>query len=405
MSQPLSFLIKPSSYDCNLACDYCFYRKTSKTYSDTGAHRMSLETVGVLAEKAQAWNEQAVGYIWQGGEPMIMGLDFFRNALRIQEEKRRPGQVITNTIQTNGVLIDDRWAEFFARNGFLVGISIDGPRDLHDLHRFDHARASVYDLVENACAFLKKHGVEFNILAVVNRDNASHAREIYRYFRDAGFTFLQFIPCIECEDGRIMDFSLTPEQYGRFLCELFDEWVADGYPSVCVRLFDNLLQHYAGRVPECCMFQDRCGGYLLVEHNGDVYPCDFFVSNEWLLGSIIRDSLGDILTAERYQRFASLKSAPRRECGECRWLTFCNRGCIKFRHLPAGDYGAQNYYCAAYRTFFEYSDKTYRFLVWDILRRHRGELPVEPGRNDPCVCGSGKKFKKCCEPFAAVMRR
>ncbi len=406
MNPALSYLIKPASADCNLYCDYCFYRKSAAAYADAPVRRMSLDTFRTLAHKAYEYHPGAAGYAFQGGEPMLMGLDFYQRALDIQDEFRRAGQVVSNTIQTNAVLIDDRWAGFFAEREFLVGVSLDGPPELHDLHRLTRGGTGVHSRVMEACERLRAHNAEFNILTVVNSDTVRHPDEVYRFLVEHGFHYLQFIPCLEADEHGTAPFSVEPEAYGRFLCRVFDEWFPDGYPYVSIRLFDNLLQYRVGQVPECCQYREECGGYLVVEHNGDLYPCDFFVTPEWLLGNIQTDTIDRVAQSERYKEFSVLRQLSRKECDSCPELGFCYRGCVKYRYLPTMDYSALDYLCAAYRMFFDHVRERYNFLAWDILRRHRGEpAPSLPSRNDPCFCGSGRKFKKCCEPWSFILKR
>ena len=412
MKENLSFLLKPASSDCNLFCDYCFYRKTASVsstrraedYPETTTHRMTGETFTALARKAQDPERQAVSYMWQGGEPMLMGLDFFQRAMDIQEKHRAPNQIIANTIQTNGILINDEWAAFFAAHGFLVGISLDGPRDIHNLHRFTRQNRFVFDRVVAACSILKEHDVEFNILAVVTGDSAAYPLEIYRFLRGQEFHFLQFIDCMEVVDGEIAPFSVEPEAFGKFLCTLFDAWFEDGYPYVNIRLFDNLLQYHVGMVPECCMYKNDCGAYYVIEYNGDVFPCDFFVTRDWLLGNINEHSIEELRDNPKHIEFTRLRSIPHEKCESCPLVGFCERGCIKFRYWPSQDYRALNYMCEAYRTFYDYSKDRYRFLAWDIMRRRNGQPVPAIGRNDPCVCGSGRKYKKCCEKYSTLMK-
>jgi len=405
MRQNLAFLIKPAASDCNLFCDYCFYRKTAEAYPETTVHRMTLDTYTELVKKAQIEGRTAVAYMWQGGEPMLMGIDFYRKALEIQEEHRKPGQNISNTIQTNAVLITEEWAEFFARHRFLAGISIDGPSELNDIHRFTRSNTPVFDQVLKSCRILDHYKVDFNILAVVNNDTVKHPVDIYRFFTGLGFHYLQFIPCLEVVDGEIAPFSVKPGDYGQFLCDLFDEWFENGYPYVSIRLFDNLLQYQAGYQPECCMYKDACGEYLVVEHNGDVFTCDFFVTKEWHIGNILEDDPDEIMTRPKYREFTTLRELDCDDCDDCEWLGFCQRGCIRHRYLPDLDYGDKFYLCDAYRRFFAHSRERYRFLTRDIMRRHQGQLPPETGRNDPCFCGSGKKYKKCCEKYEFILKK
>ncbi|MFC1509303.1 anaerobic sulfatase maturase [Candidatus Omnitrophota bacterium] len=405
MKKHLSFLIKPASSDCNLFCDYCFYRKTAEDYPETSVHRITEDTIRTLVRKAQTPERASVSYIWQGGEPMLMGLDFYRMVLEIQEEHRHPDQQVTNTIQTNAVSVNDEWARFFNANNFLVGVSLDGPQHLYDIHRFTRGKNSVFHRVVSACDTLNKHRVEYNILAVVNNDTVQYPDTIYRYFRDKHFNYLQFIDCMEVVDDDIAPFSVTPKAFGDFLCRLFDLWLDDGYPNVSIRLFDNYLQYRVGRIPECCMYKDECGQYFVLEHNGDIFPCDFFVTREWKLGNINVDEIDFLIESTLRQDFAGKRSIPCVDCETCRWLGFCQRGCIKFRYQPTFNYSARNHMCEGYKQFFEYVDDAYNFLVWDIMRRQRGEPAAEAGRNEPCVCGSGKKFKKCCSRYSYLMNK
>jgi len=406
MTQHRSFLIKPASWDCNLACDYCFYKQTAETYPDIEPHRMSDETYEALVVKGQIEGVQSVSYIWQGGEPMLMGLDFYKRAIEIQEKHKKPGQMISNTLQTNGVLVDDDWAEFLAAQNMLVGISVDGPQNLHDTHRFDHAKKSAYDKVFKAIELFDKHKVEYNILSVVTSETVDHAKEIYRFFREKDFHYLQFIDCIEADGDKLMDFTLRPDAYGKFLCELFDEWFEDGYPYVSIRLFDNILQYRAGMQPECCMYKNDCGAYYVIEYNGDIYPCDFFVEDDWLLGNVHIGTFDDIDKHPKHVEFTKLRHLPHDKCEACEWFDFCQRGCIKSRAFPDDGYESLNYLCKAYKMLFEHTDERYEFLSWDIIRRHRGlPAPQGVGRNDQCPCGSGKKYKKCCEKYEYIMKK
>lgn len=406
MQQHLSYLVKPASFDCNLFCDYCFYRKTAEEYPEESRHRMDEETLETLVRKAQEYSSRAVAYMWQGGEPTLMGLDFYKRAIEIQQRHTKPGQTVSNTLQTNGILIDDDWARFLAENHFLVGLSLDGPQEQYDTHRFDRARRSVFDKVLRAADIMTAHDVEFNILAVVNNDTAHYPVEIYRYLVERGYHFLQFIECIEVADGELAPFSVEPKLFGEFLCKLFDEWFENGYPYVNIRLFDNFLQYHVGMTPECCMYKDECGSYFVVEHNGDIFPCDFFVSHDWKLGNIHENSIQDFIDHPKHLEFAASRSIPHEACESCEWLGFCLRGCIRSRYLPELDYAALSHYCESYRMFFEHTRDRYRFLAQDIMRRRRGlPAPPEPGRNDPCFCGSGRKYKKCCEKYAHIMKK
>jgi len=367
---------------------------------------MSLETYTAFVQKAQSEETRSVSYVWQGGEPMLMGLDFYKRVVEIQDKYRKPGQAITNTVQTNGILINEEWADFFVQNQILVGISVDGPKELHDIHRFTRSQKSVFDRVMNACDIMKANNVDFNILTVVTSETVDYPEEIYDFLREQGFYYLQFIDCIEKVDGEIAPFSLEPESYGTFLCRLFDAWFANGYPHVSIRLFDNMLQYRVGQIPECCMYKNDCGAYFVIEHNGDVFTCDFFVTKEWYLGNILENAIDELIEHPKRYEFAGLRSLEHEKCASCKWLGFCQRGCIKSRFFPGDDYSALNYLCEAYTKFFEYTDDRYNFLAWDIKRRQQGlPAPVNIGRNDRCFCGTGKKYKKCCEPYSFILKK
>ncbi len=400
---PYSYLVKPASSDCNLFCDYCFYRRTAASYPETAAHRMTPDTLEALVRKAQGGGAPAVSWCWQGGEPLLMGIDFYKTARELQERYRPHGCEVMNSVQTNGVLIDREWARFFRDNSFLVGVSLDGPRELHDLHRPNRAGAGVFDRVTDAIDILAGENVEFSVLCVVNEDTARHAADIYDFFRKKGYASLQFIPCVEAGSGDIPPFAVRPESYAAFLSELFDRWFADGYPRVNIRFFTNVVQYLMGMPSECCMFRPACPEYLVVEHNGDVYPCDFFVEDAWRVGNIVGDTLEEIVSHPKFIEFSGFRAVSRDECDACRWAGFCHRGCVRFRWIGERDHAGRDYLCDAHRTFLDTNEARLRFLARDVERRNLGlPAPGDVGRNDPCVCGSGRKFKKCCEPYAFI---
>jgi len=414
-------LIKPSSADCNLRCEYCFYLPKSALYPQTRVHRMSDEVLREMVRQMMEAGHPEVGFSWQGGEPTLCGLDFFRRAIEYQKKFGRSGQVVANSLQTNGILLNDEWCRFFAEYKFLVGLSLDGPPDVHNHYRrFADGRDS-HEYTLRAARLMEKHGVEFNILAVVNDYSARHARRIYQYFREQGFTYLQFIPCVERDPrtGGPAHFSVPPEAYGDFLCELFDEWVKDfrdGLPTVSERTFDSLMHTYIGEPSPMCIFMESCGDYVVVEHSGDVYSCDFFVDPDHHLGNLLERNLHLIAASKEQFRFGMKKAALPPECKSCRWLQHCNGGCLKDRFtIPATN--GSNYFCRAYKQFFAHSEPVFlrlRERLLEELARDEAaeaeagpfappvETPLDPsvwknvGRNDPCPCGSGKKFKKCC---------
>lgn len=406
MTIPITYLVKPASSDCNLFCDYCFYRKTAAAYPESAVHRMSLDMLETLVKRVQEGGARTVNYIWQGGEPLLMGLDFFKAAIELQERNRVSDQNIMNSIQTNGFLVDRVWARFFHENYFLVGVSLDGPRTLHNLHRFTRSRESVFDRVLNAIDILAAEDADFSVLCVVNNDSVGYADEMYNFFIENDITSLQFIPCIEAGAGEIPPFAVKPEDYFKFLYTLFNCWFFEGYPKINIRFFSNIIQFFLGYPVECCMFRSSCPEYLVIEHNGDVYPCDFFVENNWLLGNIVRNTIEEITGDHLFKEFSNFRSIPRIECEECRWLSFCNRGCIRFRWLGEHNYAGRDYLCKAHRMFLDTTEDRFRLLAWDVDRRSRGlPAPKHVRRNDPCFCGSGKKYKKCCEPYSLIWKK
>jgi len=353
-SPPISsVLVKPVSADCNLSCTYCFYLPKARLYPEVETHRMSDEVLAKLTAQILSLSAERVSFCWQGGEPTLAGIDFYRRALRYQSMFKAPFQVVENSLQTNGMLIDDRWASFLSRYDFLVGVSLDGPKEIHDYYRRNRAGLGSYEAVIRCIDTLRNYGVKFNILTVVNDRNVRDPKSLYRFMVDMGFKYLQFIPCVEVDpNGGVASYSISPEDYGRFLCEIFDEWFNDGSPEVYVRDFEDLLISYIlGETPSC-IFGRRCGRYVVVEYNGDVYPCDFYVDRRWLLGNIMEDSIEDIISSERLIEFASTKGKLIEKCRDCRWIRYCNSGCP--RHWEITGY-SENYFCRSYKRFFEYT--------------------------------------------------
>jgi uncharacterized protein len=342
-----------------------------------------------------------------------MGLDFFKRAREYEAEALPPGTQIERTMQTNGVLLDDEWAEFLAENDYLVGLSIDGPREIHDAFRHDRAGNSVFDKVVAAARLMQDKGVEFNILCTVNSVNADHPLEVYRFFRDElGARFLQFIPIVEVVEppaddkpGTATDRSVGPEQYGRFLSEIFDEWVRNDVGEVFVQQFDGILAAYLRGKSTLCIFQPTCGEGVALEHNGDLYSCDHFVDPEYRLGNILDTPIQELARSEQQRAFAEAKGDLPQYCRECTYVFACNGECPKNRLLltPDGEPGL-NWLCAGLKEFFAHSERHMRIMA-DMLSKGRIAPEImefiaweesHVGRNDPCPCGSGAKFKKCC---------
>ncbi len=416
-SSPLrafNVLAKPCGPVCNLGCAYCYYLAKEQYYPASG-FRMSPELLEEYTRQyiaAQQVPEVVFG--WQGGEPTLMGLDFFRLAVELQAKYRRPGMRITNALQTNGTTLTDEWCRFFREHNFLIGLSLDGPAEVHDAYRRDKAGRPVFARVMAGLLLLQKHNVEYNILATVHAANAPHPLEVYRFLRDeAGAQFLQFIPIVELDEaGRVTERSVDGPQYGRFLSEMFDEWVRRDVGQVFVQIFDVALAAWSGRRPGLCLFEETCGSSVVMEHNGDVYACDHFVFPSHLLGNMLETPLVDLVGSERQRRFGlDKRDALPRRCRECPVLFVCHGGCPKNRllHTPEGEPGL-NYLCEGYRAFFGHIDGPMRRMA-ALLRAGRPPADImlhlaqeerdleerfrHAKRNDPCPCGSGLKFKHC----------
>jgi len=353
--QPFQLLIKPTSFDCNLKCTYCFYLKTREIYPETGRHLMDLDTLEIMIRKYLGLGFPMSIFIWQGGEPTLCGLEFFEKAVALEKKYAKPGQMIGNAFQTNGMLVDENWADFFAENNFLLGLSLDGPESIHNFHRKTAAGGNTYDRVADAAARLRQKKVEFNILAMATRENAGRAGELYRFFRESGFSFLQFIPAFDLEPGtgKLASFSPTPEQYREFLIELFELWWPERH-LVSIRDFEWLAApNYEGRM---CIFAESCAPYLAIEHGGDVYPCDFFVREAARLGNLGGEPAQlENFFHMREQKFSVRKKWVSRSCRKCPWLRFCWGGCLRERDCADNPDPKKSIYCEAYSGLFEHA--------------------------------------------------
>ncbi|MCL4543855.1 MAG: anaerobic sulfatase maturase [Chloroflexi bacterium] len=363
--QPLGVLIKPASSRCNLHCSYCFYLEKRALYPWRNAPKLTLETFDRFLEQYAAVSAPHLSFAWQGGEPTLMGLRFFEQVVERQQAAKPTGGIpwqITNVLQTNGTLLDDEWAAFFKQWRFLVGVSLDGPPERHDRFRRDWGDHSTHARVLEGIEHLNQHGVEVNILTVVSQSNVDRPRELLHYLVDHGGQWLQFIPCVETApghaegDGVYTPWSITPAQYGRFLNELLDEWLTMGWRDVRIRLFDNLVQMLLGLPSESCQLAPVCGGYVVLEHNGDIYPCDFFVEPGAKLGNIHERTLTSILEDGGLSRFGALKSQLHRQCRTCQWRTLCYGECPRYRRMATGSVERSlPYFCSAYQQFFRQS--------------------------------------------------
>lgn len=371
-AKPLYVMLKPAGAHCNLACKYCYYLEKTKLYPTAQRHLMSDEMLEQFTrEYIEAQTMNQVLFTWHGGEPLLRSIDFYRKALSLQQ-KYAGSRRIDNVIQTNGTLLTDEWCEFFAQNHWLVGISIDGPQPYHDHYRLTAAGKPSWKKVMQGIKLLKKHGVEWNAMAVVNAYNANHPLEFYRFFKENGCQFLQFTPIVERqtrhEDGRTLasladkneiplsEASVTPEQWGYFLCAIFDEWVRKDVGKIFVEIFDCTLANWMGISPGICAYSKECGHAGVMEHNGDVYSCDHFVFPEYKLGNIRDHSLIDMLYGEQQQEFSRLKhSSLPRQCKECDMEFACHGECPKNRFMKDkyGDSGL-NYLCPGYYHYYQH---------------------------------------------------
>ncbi len=384
-------MVKPRGAICNLDCAYCFYLTKEHLFPE-GSFRMSDAVLDSFTRQyIQAQRAPDVTFAWQGGEPTLMGLEFFERAVALQQQYCPPGMKISNSFQTNATLIDDDWALFFRKNNFLLGVSLDGPADLHDLYRRDKGGLPTHARVLAGIEHLKRRGVQFNILACVNDQTAQHTLEVYRYLRDEiGAQFIQFIPIVEVEDaaaGKAGPRSVSGRAYGRFLNTIFDEWVRRDVGRVYVQLFDTALGIWSGQPAGLCVFAPTCGAGLALEHTGDLYACDHYVTEQYHLGNILETPLTDLVASPRQAQFGQdKKTTLPRQCWECPVLFACRGACPKDRILttPRGEAGL-NYLCEGYKAFFTHVDGPMRRMA-EMLHQRRPpadimqDLPAKTGR-------------------------
>ncbi len=352
---PVSMLIKPASSACGLQCGYCFYRDVSAHRSRGNCGTMSEKTQEVMLEKAFAYAEGAITFAFQGGEPMLAGLGYFKRHVKLCRELNKRGISVNNTLQTNGMAVDGEWAQFFAENHFLVGLSLDGPQDVHDRWRVGPKGEGTFAAVCRAAAELERHGVAFNILSVVTAALAKNAGRALAFFERSGFRYLQFIPCLDpLEGGLPKEYSLSPALYGRFLIAAFKKYynAFKKMQPFSIRTFDNYVRILAGESPESCDMNGFCSAYFVVEADGGVYPCDFYVLDEYCMGNIVCDELSEMARSEAVKNFISPSLGGAEKCRSCRWNYLCRGGCRRMREDGAGGL-AVNRYCEAYKMFFE----------------------------------------------------
>ena len=431
---PFHIMTKPIGAICNLDCTYCYYLEKEKMYPAGENFRMTDATLETYIREyiaSQPGNE--ITFAWQGGEPTLLGLDFFRRVVELQEQ-HRSGKKVLNALQTNGTLLDDDWCRFFTDHNFLIGLSVDGPRELHDAYRVDKRQKPTFDRVMQGLSFLQKHKTQYNTLTVVNRKNSRHPLEVYAFLKSIGSTFLQFIPLVERNPSHaakemgfdlnlppspdhpeaaspVTDWSVRAEDFGSFLVAIFDEWVRRDVGTTFVQLFDVTLGNHMHMGSSLCVFAETCGNALVMEHNGDVFSCDHYVYPDYRIGNINEGILGDMAGSDRQKKFGTDKrdTLPA-YCRSCDVRHLCHGECPKHRFIktPDGEPGL-NYLCAGYKRFFHhvtpYMDTMARLisarrppaeLMGMVAKDDRRHAFASASRNDPCPCGSGKKFKLCC---------
>lgn len=370
----LSLLIKPSSGGCNIRCKYCFYHDEQLNRETFSYGFMSEETLEVLIKKALEYATVHCSFGFQGGEPTLRGLDFYRRVVELQKKYNVHHTQIANAIQTNGLLIDDEWAQFLHENRFLVGLSLDGVKDVHDQNRLDPEGKGTFNRVLQAAQKLTAHQVDFNLLTVVTNRTADMITKIYNFYRRSNLLYQQYIPCLDPleEERGSSPYSLTPEKCARFLKTLFDLWYRDVTAGrfIYIRYFENLLGMLMGRRPESCGMSGQCAIQNVVEADGSVYPCDFYCLDQWKLGNIRTDSFESMAKSEGAQRFLTEGSSGRSQCRECEYAPICRGGCRRDRE-PLG--GGGNYFCEAYKDFFAYAMPRLQDMARTIQRQTMGE--------------------------------
>ncbi len=422
--EPVDFqvFVKPVGPRCNLSCRYCYYRVHPQLYpqgSLAGMTEALLEAY--IAQHLEASAEETVRFSWHGGEPALAGLAFFRRAVSLQKKYRRTHQQVANGLQTNGILLDEEWCLFLAREGFRVGLSMDGPQEVHDLFRCSAVGGGSHAAAVAAYHRLRRHRVPTDILCVVHSRNVTFPLEVYRFFRRLEAAYISFLPLVEPDPGSqggVSPRTVPAEAWGRFLCTVFDEWKQQDIGRIKVQIFEEATRTAFGQEHSLCLFRPECGSIPTVEHNGDFYCCDHFMDPGHRIGNILQAPLAELLQAPRQKAFGQAKrnSLPRC-CLGCEVRTMCHGECPKNRFLPAPDGGeiGWNYLCPGYRRFFNHC----RPFVAEVAAVWRRQTALQaaaragvadvsspppgtaPGRNDPCPCGSGRKYKKCCLPGQA----
>lgn len=404
--QHLHVMWKTVSEDCNLACDYCYYSTAGGVPNKPVRVMEPALLERFISQYMNRSSGQAV-FSWQGGEPLLAGLPYFEQVIMLQARYAPPHTTISNALQTNGTLINESWAAFFKRYNFLVGISLDGPEAIHDAHRMTGSGKGSFDLVMRGVRHLQQAGVEYNILTVIHEDNVTKPEELMAFYREHQFSYVQFIPCMDFvsqKSGLPGRFRITPEQYGEFLCRTFDLWYNGGEPELSIRMFENMLLVFMHRQTELCVHSSSCPKMMVLETNGDAYPCDFFIDEDHRVGNIGQACLESLLASPVYDEFLQMKPEMNEACRKCEYIEFCHGGCPRNRNwLEVHDRSGVDYFCQSYKMFYAHAYERMTKLANQLKRQQmqaykQSGSPL-PGRNEICLCGSGKKFKNCCQPL------
>lgn len=355
----INLLIKPASGRCNIHCEYCFYHSLANNRDIKNYGFMSIETLEKIVERVFEYSDGVCTFAFQGGEPTLVGLEFYEKLIELQNKYNTNSVRVVNVLQTNGIVIDDRWASFLSRHRFLVGISLDGPNDIHDEYRVDAINNGTHNRVMNAIRLLKEYNVEYNILSVITSYSAKRARSIYNFYKKNDIKYVQLIPCIDSFEGQegSDEYSLKPKEYTSFLKNIFDLWYSDlkNNDAVNIRYFENLINMLLGYNPESCGMFGRCFCQNVIEADGSIYPCDFYVFDEWNIGNIWDLSFVDIHSGDKVKEFINKSKVVEDECMKCKWLNICRGGCRRNRDLYGDKELSLNYYCESYKDFFEYA--------------------------------------------------
>jgi len=353
-----SLLFKPVSLDCNLRCSYCFYLPRA-SFLGSCAHRMPLDTLETAIRLYSQSKSAHFRFGWQGGEPTLAGVDFYKHAVAFQKKYIHASTPVTNALQTNGTLLDDNWGKFLSENHFLTGISLDGPQPIHDTNRKTANGLGSYNQVIHGLDILKKYNCQVNVLTLVSATNQHVPVDIYNHLLDLGITYHQYIECVEQDkNGKLAEVAVTPEKWGEFLCRIFDRWYPGDVGHVSIRLFDSIISRLATGIPTCCPMNGDCRNYFVIEHDGSVYPCDFYVYPEHKLGNISENDFKTLQKKKGYIDFGQRKKPQDDTCMTCRWLPLCMGDCCKNR-MPNG----KSHLCAGWKIFYEHTISRFEALA------------------------------------------